>query len=197
MAGAGAATSNKEATHSSGVFVALVPWVLFTVVAEHGTLKIGSIAALLIAVAISLPGIRAGRPKALELGAVAAFVGFTVVAFTADASTAEFVERYARAIAAGLLALIALVSLVTVPFTEQYAREQVSRELWSSPRFKAVNRRLTLVWAGVFAAMVPFHVVAGAINTRPTNVALNWVAPILLVLWGVKQTQTITQSEEA
>jgi hypothetical protein len=191
------ATRSSEATHSSGLFVALVPWVLFTVIAEHGTLQLASIAALVIAVAISRPGIQAGRPKALEIGAVVAFAGFTLVALTADASTAEFVERYARAIAAALLALIAFGSLATVPFTEQYARERISPELWSSPRFKSVNRRLTLMWGCVFATMVPFHIAAGAIDTRATNIALNWVIPIGLVVWAVQQTQTITQGEEA
>ncbi|HEX4466310.1 MAG TPA: hypothetical protein VH025_03925 [Solirubrobacteraceae bacterium] len=188
--------ASNETSHSSGVFIALVPWLLFTVIAQHGTLKLASIAALVIAAAVSIPGIRAGRPKALELGAVAAFAGFTVVALAADASAAEFVERYARGIAAALLALIAFGSLLTVPFTEQYAREKVPQELWSSPVFKRVNRRLTAMWGGVFAAMVPFHVVAGIIEKRPANIALNWVVPIMLVLWAVKQTTVISQSEE-
>lgn len=183
--------------HRSGVFIALVPWVLFTIVAEHGTLKLASVAALVIAAGISLPGVIKGQPKLLELGAVIAFVGFTAVAFAADASLGEFVERYARAIAAGLLALIAFASLVGVPFTEQYAREEVPRELWSSPTFKSVNRRLTVMWGAVFAAMVPFHIAAGAIDTRPTNIVLNWVIPIGLVLWGIKQTSLITEKEEA
>jgi hypothetical protein len=190
-------TTNQEDTRGSGVFIALIPWVLFTVVAEHGTLKLASVAALVIAVGISLPGILKGRPKLLELGAVIAFVGFTAVAFAADASLGEFVERYARAIAAALLALIAFVSLMAVPFTEQYARDEVPRELWSSAKFKSVNRRLTLMWGTVFAAMVPFHIAAGAIDTRPTNIVLNWVIPIGLVLWGVKQTSIITEQEEA
>jgi hypothetical protein len=187
----------EEGTHRSGVFIALIPWVLFTVVAEHGTLKLASVAALVIAAGISLPGIIQGRPKLLELGAVFAFIGFTAVAFAADASLGEFVERYARAIAAGLLALIAFASLLAVPFTEQYAREEVPRELWSTTTFKSVNRRLTLMWGTVFAAMVPFHVAAGAIDTRPTNIVLNWVVPIALVLWGIKQTSIITEKEEA
>lgn len=41
---------------------------------------------------------------------------------------------YARAVAAGLLALIAFCSLLLTPFTEQYAREQVPQQFWSSPR---------------------------------------------------------------
>jgi hypothetical protein len=197
MVNAHAQATTEDGAHRSGVFIALVPWVLFTVIAQHGTLKLASVAALVIAAGISLPGIRAGRPKLLELGAVVAFIAFTAVAFTADASLGEFVERYSRAIAAALLALIAFGSLVTVPFTEQYAREEVPRELWSSPKFKSVNRRLTLMWGTVFAAMVPFHVAAGAINTRPTNIVLNWVIPIGLVLWGVKQTSIISENEEA
>jgi hypothetical protein len=188
---------NNEGTHGSGVFIALAPWVLFTIVAEHGTLKLASVAALVIAAGISLPGILKGRPKLLELGAVVAFVGFTAVAFAADASLGEFVERYARAIAAALLALIAFASLMAVPFTEQYAREEVPRELWSTTRFKSVNRRLTLMWGTIFAAMVPFHIVAGAIDTRPTNIVLNWAIPIGLVVWGIKQTSVIADGEEA
>ena len=190
------AIASNEVSHKSGIFTALVPWILFTVIAERGTLKLASIAALVIAILIARPGVREGRPKALEVGAVLAFAGFTLVAFAADASAAEFVERYARAIAAAVLALIALGSLATTPFTEQYAREKVPQQLWTSPRFKAVNRRLTLLWAGVFAAMVPFHIAAGAINTRPTNIVLNWVVPIGLVLFGIRQTSAITQSEE-
>ena len=53
------------------------------------------------------------------------------------------------------------------------------------------------MWGTVFAAMVPFHIAAGAIDTRPTNIVLNWVIPIGLVLWGIKQTSIITEKEEA
>jgi hypothetical protein len=191
---------NAEAGHqeksgggTAGVFVALAPWVLFTVVAEHGTLKIASIVALVVAVAIAARSkIMGGSPKILELAAVASFVGFTVVAFIADPSTASWLERYARAIAAAILALIAFTSVLTVPFTEQYAREQIPRQYWSSPKFKSVNRRLSLLWGLVFVAMVPGHVVAGIVNERPTNIILNWVVPIMLVLWGIRQTDAIT-----
>ncbi len=41
------------------------------------------------------------RPRMLELGAVAAFAGFAIVAFSADPATGAWVARYARAIAAG------------------------------------------------------------------------------------------------
>jgi hypothetical protein len=137
--------SAEPSAGGKGIFIALIPWIVFTVLASHATLKIGSIAALVAAVVIAVPGIRAGRPKLLEAGAMVTFIGFVVVAFLADSSTAHWVARYARGIAALILAAIAFASLFFTPFTEEYAREQVPEQYWGSPKFKAINRKLTLV----------------------------------------------------
>jgi hypothetical protein len=100
------------------------------------------------------------------------FIGFVAVAFLADPATAHWVARYARGIAAAILALISFASLLFTPFTEEYAREQVRAQYWGSPKFKAINRKLTTMWACVFASMVPFHVIAGAIDTSRGNINL-------------------------
>jgi hypothetical protein len=105
------------------------------------------------------------------------------------------VARYARAIAAALLALIALGSLLFTPFTEQYARQSVPRELWSSPRFKQINRQLTLMWALVFCVMVPSHLIAGAVDTRQANLVFNWAIPIILIVWAAKRTGAVSGAE--
>jgi hypothetical protein len=180
-----------------GIYLAFIPWIVFGVVAEHSTLKLAAVGALLTSVLIAARSVRAGSTKVLELGAVLAFAGFTVVAFGADPATAHFVARYARAIAAGLLATIAFGSLLVVPFTEQYARESVPRQLWSSPQFKHINRQLTAMWGLVFAAMVPAHVIAGAIDTHRANLIFNWAIPIALVTWAAKRTTRITDSAQA
>jgi hypothetical protein len=172
----------------SGIFVALVPWLIFTVLVQHASLKLGSLVALVVAVVIAIPGLRAGRPKALELGAVATFIAFAAAAFVVDHHAATELARYARGIAAAGLAVIAFTSLLFVPFTEQYAREQVPEQLWNSSTFKQVNRRLSAMWGLIFAAMVPFHILAGALDRTGTNVLLNWVVPVALVMWGVKQS---------
>jgi hypothetical protein len=192
-----AVTNGNEKAAGSGFLMAAVPWLLFTVVAERGTLKIASIGALLIAIWVSRPGIQAGKPKVLELSAVFTFAAFTVAAFLVDPSVAHWLERYARAIAAGLLALVAFGSLLFVPFTEQYARERVPQQAWSSPRFRAINRRLTTIWALTFAAMVPFHIAAGAIDSRPTNILFNWVTPLVLVFVAMKLSNALTPDAEA
>src|SRR5580692_3130520 len=93
----------NHAGPGSGIYLAFTPWIVFTLVAQHSTLKLAAVGALLASVMIAARSVRAGGAKVLELGAVLAFVAFTVVAFQADPATTAFVERYARAIAAGLL----------------------------------------------------------------------------------------------
>ena len=189
--------SPESSTGGKGIFIALIPWIAFTVLVSHSTLKLGSLAALAIAIVIAVPGIRAGRPKLLEVGAVATFIGFVAVAFLVDASTAHWVARYARGIAALILSAISFASLFVTPFTEQYAREQVPEQYWGSPKFKAINRKLTTMWACIFAAMVPFHVIAGTLDTRLGNIIFNWAIPLGLVFWGIKRSSAPSESETA
>lgn len=124
----------------SGIYLAFIPRIAITLIAQQSTLKLAAVGALLASVLIAARSVRAGGAKLLEQGAVLAYIGFTVVAFHADPATAAFVDRYARAIAAAILSTIAFGSLLVFPFTEQYARESVPRQLWSSPQFKKTNR---------------------------------------------------------
>jgi hypothetical protein len=171
------------------MFLGLASWVLFTVIAEHGTLKVASIAALVIALGVCVYSMQGGkRPKLIELAAVATFIVFTVIAFAADPSLTHWLTRYARAVAAAVLSMLVFGSLLFVPFTEEYAREMVPREYWHSEQFKQVNRKLTVLWGEIFLVMTGSHIIAGAVDKRPTNIIFNWVIPIGLVLWGVKQS---------
>jgi hypothetical protein len=176
----------------AGIFLAFIPWILFAVIDRRDSLLAGSVVALVAAIAVAAPGIAAGRPKSLEIGAILAFAAFTVASVVVDPAADDFLTRYARAIAAALLAAIALVSLLGTPFTEQYARESVDERYWSSPVFKRVNRQLTLMWALVFAAMVPSHLIAGALDTRRGNTIFNWVVPIVLIVWAAKRTEQVS-----
>ena len=185
-------SNSSESAESSGggkgIFIALIPWIVFTVLASHSSLELGSLVALAAAIVIAVPGVRAGRPKLIELGAIVTFIGFVAVAFLADGATAHWLARYARGIAALILSLISFASLFFTPFTEQYARERVPERYWGSPKFKEVNCKLTTLWACIFAAMVPFHAIAGALDTRAGNIVLNWAIPLGLVVWGIKRS---------
>jgi hypothetical protein len=171
------------------MLIGLASWILFTVIAEHGTLKVASIAALVVAIGVCGYSMQGGkRPKLIELAAVATFIVFTVIAFVADPSLTHWLTRYARAVAAGVLALLVFGSLLFVPFTEEYAREMVPREYWHSEQFKQVNRKLTVVWGEIFLVMTVSHIIAGTVDRQGTNIIFNWVIPIALVLWGTKQS---------
>jgi hypothetical protein len=163
-------------------YLGFVPWVIFGVVARRDTLQAASVAALAAAIAVSIPSFRAGRPKILELATILALLVYTVVALATDPSHTGILDRYARAIAAGTLTVIAVGSLLTVPFTEQYARESTSPELWHTATFRRTNRVFTAMWAAVFAAMTVSHVIAGAIDTARAETIFNWVIPIALVV---------------
>jgi hypothetical protein len=187
--------SAKPSGGGKGLFIALIPWIIFTALTSHASLTLGSLAALAAAVVIAVPGIRAGRPKLLEVGAVVTFIGFAVVALLVDSSTAHWIALYARGIAALILAAIAFGSLWFTPFTEQYAREQIPEKYWGSRLFKEKNRKLTAMWGCIFAAMVPFHVIAGAVDTRLGNIIFNWAIPLALVYWGIKQSYRSSEGD--
>ena len=193
----GARGASAEKGSMFGIYVAFVPWIAFGLLAQHSTLKLAAVGGLIASLVIAARSMWSGSVKVLELGTVLAFGGFAAVAFGADHATAAWVARYARGIAAALLAVIAFGSLLVVPFTEQYARESVPRQFWSSPEFKSINRRLTAMWGCVFTLMVPAHVIAGTIDTHRANVIFNWVIPVVLVMWAVKRTAAVTSSARA
>jgi hypothetical protein len=188
--------SSQPADRHAGIFVALVPWLLFSVVCRV-SVQAASLLALVASAAIAYPAVRAGRPKILELAAVVSFAGFSLVVLAVDPGSADTLHRYARGIAAGMLALIAFGSLLFTPFTEQYARESVAERLWSTPQFKAGNRAMTVMWGVIFAAMVPCHIIAGSIDTTRSNLIFNWLVPVLLVMWGMKRSSAVTAETPA
>lgn len=86
------------------------------------------------------------------------------------------------------------VSLAWRPFTEQYARESVAKEYWDSPRFHAVNRRITAMWALAVTVMGIGHLVSGALIgypaglVIPADMVLNWVIPFGVIWLTVRYT---------
>jgi hypothetical protein len=179
-------------------WLGFVPWLLFTLVAHRDSLEAAVVVGIATALVVSLPSFAAGRPKTLEVATIVFFLVLAVVIFATEPGPTSFLDRYARALAAGGLAIIAFGSLALgTPFTEQYAREQVPRERWDSPLFKSLNRRFTALWGAVFVAMACSHVVAGAIDTHRAETIFNWVIPIALVVWAVKYMQDARDGSSA
>jgi hypothetical protein len=189
-------TDSSMPKHGTSIYIAFVPWILFSIITRRLEVESAAVVALVASVVIALPSVRAGRPKLLEIGAIVAFVGFTLVAFAGDDATRDWLARYARAISAGLLALIAFGSLARTPFTEQYARESVPPEFWGTATFRHVNRQITAMWGVVFLLMVPSHIVAGLIDTRRAFTFFNWVIPVALIVFAVKWTARLSGEQD-
>ena len=167
-------------------FLGFVPWIIFWVVCGPSTWEYAAGGALLAAVILLIPSRERGRIKLLDIVSVVFFAGLTIAGLVLDRRRLTWLEDYSQAISSGILAVVVLGSLAFVPFTEQYAREQVPREFWSTPTFKQINRTLTLVWGLAFALCAVLGVFAQ--HDRGGSVWLNWIIPIVVIVGAFKFT---------
>jgi hypothetical protein len=130
-----------------------LPWIVYAAVSGNSasSKQWGSVAALIVAVAIVLHQLRSGRrPDALiiEIGSALFFGALAILAGVAAHSS---LLTYSAALSSGALAVIAWISLaIRRPFTLGIARQQVPRELWHQPLFIHTNMVITTVWAASF-----------------------------------------------
>jgi hypothetical protein len=180
------------------------PLVLFTLVGHLlGPDVVGwaALVSAVLAVAILVAGLRDGV-KLVTLASAVVFGGLAALALLGGHDAATFVSTYGTGVSALLIGSIMLISVMTVPFTEQYARAVVPREAWASAGFRSVNRRISAVWAGVVVGVGLSRLLYGAVNSSGTHVGsvtrlvLTWGIPILLVLAGLKYTKQAASQDE-
>ncbi len=128
------------------VFLSFTPWIIFGVVASPSTWEYAALAALIASIALSGQDLLRGKLRVLDLTGIAFFAVVCVLALVLDRGQLLWLETYAQVISNGLVAVVALGSLLFEPFTAPYARESTPAEYWDSPVFKHINRVLTVVW---------------------------------------------------
>lgn len=165
-------------------FLGFVPWIIFWVVCGPSTWEYAAGGALVAAVILLIPSHERGRIKLLDIASVLFFAALTVAGLVLDRGQLIWLEDYSQAISSAVLAVVVLGSLAFVPFTEQYAREQVPQQFWSTPSFKQINRMLTLVWGLAFLLCAALGVLAQ--HDRGGSAWLNWIIPIALVVGAFK-----------
>jgi hypothetical protein len=182
---------------ATNLLLGLAPWILFTVIAGHigaGAVGYAALAACLGSLVLAIRGARATGVNLIDVAGVVTFGVLAVAGLTTSHHVQHLLVDYGRGGAALILATVMLVSVATVPFTEQFARAHVDRRYWGSPVFRAVNRRISLLWAGLIYVMAIGHITSGFLadhGENPRNLLLNWVVPVLVVLYGLKQTERI------
>ncbi len=139
------------------LLLAFTPWIAFWIISSgHSMLRL-QIGVVVAAVLVVLMGI-----TRLHRGAVlwAGVVFFTFALITVVLLKEEWVIHRMGLLASGTLFLAAFLSIaIGWPFTEDYAREHVPRELWDAPSFIRGCFVTTSVWAFVFLANTLVNVV--------------------------------------
>jgi hypothetical protein len=196
---------------SSKMFLSLIPWVLFTVIAGHaGANFVGWAAAVagLMTLAIAIKGTtdrtaEGGHSslKVIDAAGVVTFGVMTALAFTGSHSLRQNIVDYGRGSCALILAIVMLGSLLFVPFTEQYARESTPRAYWHSPVFRSINRRISAAFGLAVLVMTCGHFYSGYLESHGglsngANLILNWVIPVAVTLAALKYTARITSDTE-
>jgi hypothetical protein len=196
---------------SSKMFISLIPWVLFTLIAGHvGAQFVGWAAvvagAITVGITVNAMGERTvdGRRSSLKIIDAAGIVTFAVMAVLAFTGSDHFrhdIVDYGRGACALVLAVVMLGSLLFIPFTEQYAREQTPRQYWPSPVFRSLNRHITAAFGAAVLAMTASHFYSGYLEshtglTTRANLVLNWVIPILLIMAALKYTDRVKGGAE-
>jgi hypothetical protein len=135
------------------MLLAFAPFITFAVLNHFIAPTAALIAAALVSLGLIAREIVLGRSaKIIEVGTCILFGGLAVYAYLSNANWP--IVGVKLAVDVGLLAIVLFSLAVNRPFTIQYAREQVPRELWESPEFVQTNRVITLVWLAAFAAIV-------------------------------------------
>jgi hypothetical protein len=167
--------------------VGLSPWILYSLVEGKNRLELSAAVALGLAVIIlSLNWIRGGTPKLLEYADVVYFAGLAVLVAFASPGTRNWLELWGGEVANVAVFAIAFGSVVLrMPFTLQYAREDVAEELWHEPEFLRINYLITWVWVVAFAIEAASGYVGDAVLHNANNIWTGWVIQTLpLIIAG-------------
>jgi hypothetical protein len=165
--------------------------VIYFSFANFGLPDIAAFAAFAIVAYFSVvPAVRGARVKLLDWTTLGFFV-LAVASVLAGGSIARAFAAWSMVLVWALFAAVVWSSIaVGAPFTLQYARESSPREFWDTPQFIAVNRFLSLVWAGLFSANL-----AITLSLTGASGALKWAAigvPLALVAGGFAFTARYT-----
>ncbi|WP_374776911.1 hypothetical protein OG756_33325 [Streptomyces sp. NBC_01310] len=172
--------------------VGMAPWILFSLLVGPGRFEIAvgvALAAVVTLIVLSRLVNRGTSWKLLELADVVFFAALAVIGALASEGTLRWLETYAGEVANVTLAVIAFGSMaVGMPFTLQYAREQVDPALWHTPGFVRTNYVITGVWGLAFLVAALAGAYGDLVLHNPDNIWTGWIIQILAIVAALKFT---------
>ncbi|MGW7487474.1 hypothetical protein [Streptomyces sp. NPDC054786] len=118
------------------------------------------------------------------------FAAMAVIGILASPGTLRRLENYSGEVSNIALLVISLGSMaIGVPFTLQYAREQVPREFWSDPRFLRTNYYITGVWGAAFGVAAIAGAGGDLVLHHSNNLWTGWIIPIAAIIVALQFTR--------
>ncbi|MEU9302615.1 hypothetical protein [Streptomyces sp. NPDC048269] len=184
--------SNPVSGFLENPVVGMAPWIVFSLLVGPGRFEIAvgiALATALALIALSRLVNRGTSWKLLELADVVFFTALAAIGATASPDTLRWLETYAGEVANITLTVIAFGSMaVGMPFTLQYAREQVDPAYWHTPGFIRTNYLITAVWGLAFLVAALAGAYGDLVLHNPNNIWTGWIIQILAMVAALRFT---------
>jgi hypothetical protein len=152
------------------------PWLVFLLASRFTTFSVAVALGLAASVVVLARAASGRRAHMLDVASLCYFVTLAVVLAIIHPGHIETWSRYAQLGSHLILTLLIFGSIVAGrPFTESYARKTTPSELWRTPGFRDVNRRISGAWGLAFLAGDVSLALAGSVNAR--QVLLRVIVP--------------------
>ncbi|MCT4352053.1 hypothetical protein M5362_02745 [Streptomyces sp. Je 1-79] len=172
--------------------VGMAPWIVFSLLVGPGRFEIAVALALATTIALVAAGRIVNRGsswKLLELADMVFFAVLAVVGILASDGTLRWLETYAGEVSNLALVLIAFGSMAfRMPFTLQYAREQVEPAYWHKPPFLRTNYVITGVWGLAFLIAAIAGAYGDLVLHNANNIWTGWIIQILAIMAALRFT---------
>ncbi len=179
--------------------VGMAPWIVLSLLEGPGRFELAVAVPLAMSLSILVADPLRGRSiKLLACADVVFFAALLTVGLVISQDSKDWLERWCGEISNVSLVIIAVGSIaMRLPFTIQYAREQVPKESWSSPTFIKVNYVITGVWAGAFAVAALAGGYGDGVLHNSNNLWTGWIIQVAAILVALRFTEWYPEVAQA
>jgi hypothetical protein len=176
-----------------GILLGFLPFAVFALT----SVLLGATKALFLGAATSAAlmirsRMRRETPKLLEGGSLLLFLALAI--YSAVAGQTLSIVGVRLCVDTGLFAIVLVSLLARRPFTLQYARERVAREVWDKPAFVRTNWTISVGWLVAFLVIVVAE--AGIVFVPAVPEKIGIAAVVLALLGAVCFTTWVTKQAQ-
>lgn len=175
---------------TTSLVLAFLPLIVFSLLARLLPAADIGIAAL-VAALLALAGLAVSRPllppKVIGVLSLVLFGALAALGFALGAGDDSPLATWGGAGVGIVLGLLILALVPVMPFTEQFAREEVPTSAWGSPEFRRINRDLSVAWGVAIVALGLSRVLAAALERfQAIEVIFGLILPIWIIVQMLK-----------